>query len=193
MKYQDIRDHISNGDFFLFRGNRWWSRLIRWRTQSVFSHVGVALWVHVGGLSPRLAILEALEPHGVRLFPFSRYLEECSRQGVGVDWYKLDRSSVNGQMVAAYALEQWGKPYAMRQLVFSFGLVGGLVRRLLHLHVPVIDGEGEEKFFCSELAAAAVEAGGYKPDSLDESLPAAIDPGSVALFPCLHRMGTLSM
>ncbi len=191
MRYDQIRDHISNGDFFLFRGNRWFSRLIRWRTQSVFSHVGVALWVHVGGLSPRLAILEALEPHGVRLYPFSRYLEECQRQRVGVDWFKLDDSAVNRHMVAAYVLRQWGKKYAAGQLVLSFGVISTLLRRLTHTHVPLVDGE--ERFFCSELAAAAVEAGGYKPDDLDASLPAAIDPGSVALFPCLHRMGTLSI
>jgi hypothetical protein len=191
MRYQDVRDHISNGDFFLFRGRSAFARLIRWRTQSVYSHVGVALWVDAGGRGPRLAILEALEPHGVRLYPFSRYLEECARQGVGVDWFKLDRSLVSANKVCAYVLRQWGKPYAMRQLVFSFGLIGGWLRKLLHVHVPVVDGE--ERFFCSELAAAAVEAGGYAPDSLDESLPAAIAPGSVALFPCLHRMGTLSI
>ena len=191
MQYSKIRELIATGDFFFFRGNRWFSKLIRWRTESVYSHVGVALWIDAGGCGPRLAILEALEPHGVRLYPFSRYLEQCSRQGVAVDWYAVNDRKIDRHKVAAYVLAQWGKPYAAGQLVVSFGLVGSFLRKLLHLHVPIVDGD--ERFFCSELAAAALEAGGYEPDSLEESLPAATSPGALALWPCLHRMGTLQV
>ena len=45
MHYFDVRDQIDNGDVLLFRGSLLHSRIIQRWTRSVYSHVGLALWI----------------------------------------------------------------------------------------------------------------------------------------------------
>lgn len=179
---------IRNGDILLFEGRSLFARLIKLRTRSPFSHAGVALRIAADG-TERLCILEALEPWGVRLYPLDRYLEQCHRRGERVHWYSLE-AGINRDKVAGFTLSQWGKRYAsVWQFLVSWGRCTGLVRRLLGW---TSTDTNTERFFCSELVAGALNAGGYQADAEDDLPPAATHPGAVALFRCLRRQGVLT-
>jgi hypothetical protein len=187
MKFATALPHIRTGDVFAFRGTALHSRLIQLWTRSVYSHVGIALWVQADS-TRRLCVLEALEPVGVRLFPMDVYLELCRRQGVLVDWYTVTDPTIDRDKVAAYALGQWGKRYCSPlQLARSFGWCGRRLRRWLGLPAE----REPERFFCSELCARALRHAGYVPDEADDLEPALTDPGAVTLSPCLQRKGAI--
>lgn len=188
MKYQHIHNKIQTGDVFAFRGTALHSRIIQLWTRSVYSHVGIALWVKADSLE-RLCILEALEGVGVRLHPLDICLQQCSRDGVVVDWYTVTDPTIQRDKIAAYALAQWGKRYASAlQFARSFGWFGSLVRRWLGLPA----NREPERFFCSQLCAAALLHAGYQADAADATEPALTDPGAVTLYPCLQRRGVIS-
>lgn len=177
---------LRSGDVLLVEGRSLFALGIKLRTRSRFSHAGIVLRIAVGG-AERLCILESLEPWGVRLYPLDRYLERCSRKGECVHWYALEEG-VDRQQVAAYALAQWGKRYAsVWQFLVSWGRITGFARRLLGLKPADTNAE---RFFCSELVASALRAGGYRPD--DDLPEAATDPGAIALYGCLRRRGMVT-
>lgn len=185
MDYAQVRSQIATGDLLLFRGRRLFSRVIQWRTQSVFSHVGVAVWVSVGA-SRRLCVLEALEGYGVRLHPLSLYL----RRGQWVDWFRVTDPAIDCEQASAWALDQLGTRYAsLWQLARSFGVVGLLKRCADALGLPTkVD---QDRWFCSCFASQFLLSGGWQPD--EDVDPSLTPPGEVALFPCLQRRGVLTL
>jgi Permuted papain-like amidase enzyme, YaeF/YiiX, C92 family len=190
MKFSTVAELIRDGDVFLFRGTALHSRVIEWWSRSRFSHVGIAWWIHSGEFR-RLVIIEALEPGGVRVFPMDTYLEQCARQKCQVDWYAITDTSIDRQKVVAHALSKWGCRYASwRQFLISFGGLTPWIRGRLGKPVLTVS---PDRFFCSQLAAEAMYAGGYVPDEVDERLPVGTDPGEVSLFPCLTRRGPLTL
>jgi hypothetical protein len=188
MRYSDVCDAIQTGDVLLFRGRRWYSWLIRFWTQSVYSHVGVAYRLKVNGHS-RLCLFEAVAFQGVRLHPMDRYMSECVRAGSQVDWYALvDGVGVNREKVADQCLQRWADSYAgLVQFWWSFGL-GRFVRQAFKL--PSRLGRGE---FCSWIAAEALQHGGYRAGYGDPADPALTDPGALSRYTCLQHRGTLTL
>tara|TARA_R100000656_G_scaffold66206_1_gene50268 strand:- start:116 stop:658 length:543 start_codon:yes stop_codon:yes gene_type:complete len=178
MKYQNVRYKIRNGDVLAFRGKRWYSWLIKFRTLSRVSHVGVAIW-----FGDRLCCLEALEGSGVRLYPVSKYME-C---GDWVDWYELYDESISRKQLTDYALKSWGKRYAsLWQFIRSWGIV---CRRWFDKNLAPPD-TNKDRFFCSEFVMSALREGGYSGEGFERP-PARTSPGDVVELPCLHRMGRL--
>lgn len=185
MDYAHVRSEIATGDLLLFRGRHPISRVIQWRTKSVFSHVGIAVWVQIEN-TKRLGVLEAKEGWGVRLYPLS----QCLEIGDHVDWFRVVDSSIDSTVAAGWAMEQWGKQYAsLWQFIRSFGLFGLSKRLLDALRIPTkVD---HDRWFCSCFAAQFLLAGGWHPD--EDVDPSLTPPGDVALFPCLHRRGVLTL
>lgn len=186
LKLASVSDKIRTGDVLLFRGTGLISRVIQFWTRSVYSHVGIILWVSIPPVS-RLSVIEATWPWGIRIYPLDYYLEQCQRRKVLVDWYVL-KNSVDNQKFVGYLLEQWGKHYAsIWQFIWSFGWLSSLVRRR--------SGKGADtsssRYFCSELCSAALRHAGYVPD--EEQEPALTDPGAIARYSCLARVGILSI
>jgi len=181
MLYGDARPLIGNGDLLFFRGRWLHSRFIQRWTKSVYSHVGIALWVHADGRE-RLCVIEALEGHGVRVFPLREYLE----RGEAIDWFAIVDATIDRDKVAGWALDKWGLQYASaRQLFRSF------------VTLPICTWLGlptridRNRWFCSYYAAQALRSGGWRPALDDHVAPELAAPGDVALFPCLHRRGPL--
>jgi Permuted papain-like amidase enzyme, YaeF/YiiX, C92 family len=179
MKLSDSLPLIRTGDVFLFRGRSLFAYLIKLRTRSVYSHAGVAIRVKANGLE-RVCVLEALEPFGVRLFPIELYVD----RGEEIDWFQVIDTTINREAVAAYALGQWGKRYAIRQLWWSFSRVARLVKKLWSPHPD------PDHFFCSQLVAEALRHAGFQAD--ENLVPIETDPGAVARFTCLQRRGTFT-
>lgn len=183
MKLDEVRDLVQTGDIFLFRGRKWYSWLIRLRTLSVYSHVGVAYRLRVNG-HHRLCIFEAVNGQGVRLHPLDVYLEECMRAGCQVDWYAVTDNGIDRERVAEFCLRNWAKRYAsVWQFAWSWGLLARWLRKLLRRPAEM----DRERFFCSKLVDAAYRYAGYKPDEAET--PDETDPGAIARYTCLRRMG----
>jgi hypothetical protein len=181
--YAQIRDRIENGDVLLFRGSLLQSRFIQRWTRSVYSHVGLALWIRADGVK-RLTVIEAMEGRGVRLFPLSEYLA----RGDYVDWFAITEADIRREKVVAWAMARLGRDYASAwQLLRSFGFVTKRIANRLGLPTKV----DHDRWFCSWFAAQALRAGGWVPAESDRLPPEQYTPGDIALFPCLQRRGKL--
>ncbi len=183
MQYSVIRDQIDNGDVLLFRGSLLHSRIIQRWTRSVYSHVGLALWVRTDGVK-RLMIIEAMEGRGIQLFPLSEYLQ----RGDHVDWFSITEESIQRDKVVAWAMARLGRDYASPwQFLRSFGFLSKRIANYLGLATKV----DHNRWFCSWFAAQALRAGGWIPPESERLPPEQSSPGDIALYPCLQRRGKL--
>jgi len=183
MVYEQTRGQITDGDLLFFRGRLLHSRIIQRWSRSVFSHVGIAHWIRSAGVE-RLAVVEAIEGHGVRLYPLSVSLE----RGDDVDWFQITDDSIAGDRVVGWAMARWGKRYATaRQFVRSFLSI----RLATWLGLPT--RLADDRWFCSWFAAEALRAGGWQPPDDDTIRPELAAPGDVALFSCIQRKGPLRL
>lgn len=185
MHYFDVRDQIQNGDVLLFRGSLLHSRIIQRWTRSVYSHVGLALWIRTDGVK-RLMVIEAMEGRGVQLFPLSEYLQ----RGDHVDWFAITEKSIQRDKVVAWAMARLGRDYASPwQFLRSFGFLTKRIANYLGLPTKV----DHNRWFCSWFAAQALRAGGWVPPANERLPPELYTPGDIALFPCLQRRGQLNV
>lgn len=182
MRYEDARGAIDTGDLLFFRGRLLHSHVIQVWTRSVYSHVGVAVWIEVGSIR-RLFVVEALEGKGVRLYPLSRYISA----GEEVDWYAVTDPDFERSKAAGWALAQVGLHYASPwQMLRSFGLITKRICDWLGLPTKI----DSNRWFCSCYAVRLLMAGGV---TFDEHVdPSLTPPGQVALLTCLRRMGALT-
>lgn len=110
MNYQDVRDQIQSGEVLAWSHRGWGSwndikiQLVRFFTQSEYSHVGMA-YVMDG----RVFVIEAVRPL-VRIFPLSK----------SGDFYRLPIKAHWTQEVAEYALSHVGEPYSQWQAITAF-------------------------------------------------------------------------
>lgn len=117
-----------------YKGTSLVSRLIRFQTRSVYSHVGLLLYDD--------SVIEAWGK-GVVHVPDFRHLH---KPGTHVDVYDIWTLRLYEPGLAEeFAKKQVGKAYDFR-MVFRF-----------LSHMPAAQND---KWFCSELAEAAIEAGG---------------------------------
>ena len=187
MRIEHLQDRISDGDIFAFEGTAFHSRLIQYWTRSVYSHIGLAVWVEMGGVR-QLCILEAMEGAGVRLQPAAEYLRLCEREGCRVDWYAIVDPVIDRAKVVNYARSRWSLRYvSFYQFLVSFGWLIPKIRKLLGKPVEL----HQDRDFCSKLAAAALLEGGYQPINGEAVNPVFTDPGALTRFACLRRMGRI--
>lgn len=66
--YEAMREEFKTGDLLFFSGNHWLSGLIRWRSKSAWSHVGMV--VRIEELD-RVFLIESVLEVGVRMLPLS--------------------------------------------------------------------------------------------------------------------------
>jgi len=71
--YNKIRSEMKTGDLLFFSGDHWLSSLIRWRSRSAWSHVGVVIRIEEMG---RLFLIESVLGFGVRMVPMSNVFED---------------------------------------------------------------------------------------------------------------------
>ena len=66
--YESIRSELKTGDLLFFSGDHWLSGLIRWRSKSAWSHVGVVIRIEEMN---RVFLVESILETGVRMVPMS--------------------------------------------------------------------------------------------------------------------------
>lgn len=163
------------GDLIFWSGRSLWSRLIRLRSESKFSHVGMIVMFR-----DSTWIVESLEGKGVRFVPLEAWTEWV-RCGLGrYALYRLQATDDQRRMASDFCLNRVGFEYASpRQFVRSFGWLTRKIGRWLGLPAD----ENAKRYFCSELVAAALKNAGLripKPSVV-------MTPGDVALLPYLDK------
>lgn len=160
--YSTIRDQVRDGDLLLCSATDSVSRLIRWATNSPWSHVAIAYRVEA---IDRILVLECVERIGVRAVPLSTFI---SRTSSGVQPYPgkilLARHRALAAKsrrdpwtkIATFAFDRLGDRFSARE-VLKIGLRIVLSRFGRRLH-PILGPKDE--FICSEYVARCLKTVG---------------------------------
>jgi uncharacterized protein YycO len=128
INYSAIRDSLKSGDLVFMSSSHWKARLVKWWTNSRFSHVAIVY--KFGG---RVFLIEAVLS-GVRIYPLSNVKQEYTL--VQVD--PLDFTAE----AEAYALKHIGDEYSQVQAVLAgAGMLNGV----------------DDRWVCSELGLSILE------------------------------------
>ena len=139
---------MQDGDLLFFSGKSIWSRIIKARSNSKFSHVGMMFW-----FNGEQWVIEALEGKGVRLVPRSIWKHWKGKTTA----MTLTLTGSQREKMIRYALHHVGCEYASRrQFVRSFSLVWSKLANWLKLRADT----DRSRFFCSELCLAAIRNAG---------------------------------
>ncbi len=163
--YTDVRPKMKPGDIIAFGGKGNFSEIIKMATRAPVSHVGVIMQSRIlitGSNEKRFfnQIIESTtiaDKSGVQVNRLSDRLRTYNGE---IWWLPLSTAAhqkLNYTKFYNWCLRQNGKPYDMPQAIKSaldaldnIPFVGGLTH----------NQEDFAKFFCSELATAALEKGG---------------------------------
>lgn len=163
--YQDARSKMKAGDVIAFSGKGNFSEIIKWATRAPVSHVGVVLQskLMIDG-DPQAGIfnqiIESTSLNGFSGVTISRLSDRLATYDGEIWWLPLSQSVWNAMDKATFynfLIHQERKEYDMPQAIKS--ALDALD------NVPVLGNathniEDFSRFFCSELVAAGLEAGG---------------------------------
>jgi hypothetical protein len=160
--YENVRSKMQPGDVIAFSGKGGFSEIIKWATRSAVSHVGAVFQATPVGVDTVAGDFfnQVIESHisadavGVGTAMIS---ERVARYDGHIWWLPLS-ASVRSKMALGdfleFCLRQDRKPYDLPQAVKStIDLLNSLAPPGALAH----NREDFERFFCSELVAAALE------------------------------------
>lgn len=161
VNYKDVREQMQPGDVIAFSGTGKVSEIIKFWTRSKVSHTAVLLQTKIlvekqyqnGFLNQ---IIES-SANGVIISPLSHRIEYSDGE---IWWLPLRRSirkKMNFKKFYDFLLAQQGKAFDTHQAIKA-GI--DFLDRIPLFKSLTLNQEDFTKFFCSELVAAALEAGG---------------------------------
>lgn len=160
-------------DIVAFSGTRVWSRIIRLRSHSSYSHVGI-----VCEMDGDEWVIEALEGKGVRAVPLRVWFGWSGK----ITTFSFDPDvigDVDRQQIIDFAKSRIGQEYASPwQFVRSFGFITRWLCRLIGIRCDL----ETDRWFCSELVAAAIASLGH----WHRAEPAEMTPADVCGLSCLR-------
>jgi len=163
-KYSEVRNEMQPGDIVAFSGKGQFSEIIKWATRAPVSHVGIILQSKLLiGDTPQQGffnqIIESTTLNGFSGVSISRLSDRVETYEGEMWWLPLSersRKKLKTKKLYNFLLHQEKKPYDMPQAVKSaLDALDNipLLRKATH------NIEDFSRFFCSELAAAGLEAG----------------------------------
>ena len=147
---------MQDGDILLCKGSSPTARLIKWGTNSEYSHVAVTASAKLG------LIIEAIPKGGVRAISIENYKEVY-------DLYRIkDRSSFDLSEVIAYLIRMLAREYDFKSTLKlgwklslrKMGLVQLLLLKATGQKQAADALQEDQDYFCSELCYRAFKAGG---------------------------------
>lgn len=151
LKYDDIRGEIRSGDIMLCSGNALFSKLIKFATKSIWSHVGFILRLDI---IERLMVMESVETIGVRTVPLSCYSSNYNGSGKPYNGQvviarhdEFDESRVHN--LSKRAVDLLGYPYDNAEIA---KITGRLALRSLGFNNITRKLEDNGEYICSEYA-----------------------------------------
>lgn len=145
VKYEDLNGIIRSGDILFYSGEDEVSKLIRWATNSMWSHIGILLyWEEFD----RILLLESVENMGVRLIPLSIYIKDLQAEEQEEEFYARlvvarhqDLKASKISQLVNFGIDQITRPYDQEE-----------IQRIM---VRIATGEGKAErdraYMCSEL------------------------------------------
>lgn len=163
-KYEEVRDEMQPGDIIAFGGKGHFSDIIKWATRSSVSHVGIILQSKLLiGDKPQDGyfnqIIESTSLNGFSGVSISRLSDRIEVYDGEIWWLPLGhdvREKLNLKRFYDFLIHQHKKPYDMPQAVKS---ALDALDKVPLVNKATYNIEDFSKFFCSELAAAGLEAG----------------------------------
>lgn len=163
--YSQVRKRMQPGDVVAFSGKGDFSQIIKWATRSNVSHVGVILQSKLMiGNKPQDGffnqIIESTTLNGFSGVSISRLSDRVDTYDGELWWLPLRddvRSKLDSSIFYNWLLHQERKPYDATQAVKS---ALDLLDNLPGVGLATHNKEDFSRFFCSELVAAGLEAGG---------------------------------
>lgn len=145
VSYENLDSLIQSGDILFYSGEDEVSKLIRWATHSIWSHIGILFKFQEIN---RILLLESVESMGVRLIPLSKYIKNIEREEEEEDFYArlviARHEDLPGTDVSAlmnFGIDQITRPYDREE-----------IQRIM---IRIAKGEGKAErdraFMCSEL------------------------------------------
>jgi Permuted papain-like amidase enzyme, YaeF/YiiX, C92 family len=175
---ENIRPHVKSGDLFFFSGDHWLSGLIRWRSKSAWSHVGMVVKLEE---IDRVFLVESILEVGVRMIPLSfvvkNYDGKNNPYAGRVAWARHQKvTEDDSKQLKISILEQLSKQYDGREFtrVAWRSLVGR--EKLFKDH----------KYTCSELIHHSFREAKLK---IEYERGFFISPGSVWRNAAIEMMG----
>lgn len=172
---------IQDGDILLCKGKGIVPTLIRWETESVYSHVAVIASAKLG------LIIEAIPEGGVRAISIENYKTVY-------DLYRVkDPSSYDLSEVVAYLIRMLARKYdypvklAGKLFLRKLGLVRLAFHKITRQKKAADRFQEDQDYFCSELCYRAFEAGGLDivPQIGDAETTS---PGDIARSPLISKV-----
>ena len=165
--YRDARSMMKPGDVIAFGGKGEFSEIIKFATFSEVSHVGVILQTQVMEEGPTgrffNQIIESTSLNGFNGVNISRFSDRLSTYNGELWWLPLSddsRTKLDAKKFYDFLFNEAKekKAYDMPQAIKS--ALDALDNLPVFGHGPTYNKEDFSKFFCSELVAAGLEAGG---------------------------------
>ncbi|MCP4748192.1 MAG: hypothetical protein GY874_18955 [Desulfobacteraceae bacterium] len=163
--YRDIRKKMHPGDVIAFGGKKNISEIIKWATKSSVSHVGIILQSILfinneqqdGILNQIIESTSLNNFSGVTISRLSNHIDTYDGE---IWWLPLSdesRLNLNYSKFFDFLLRQNSKKYDILQAIKS---ALDTLDQIPFIGETTLNCEDFSKFFCSELVAAGLEAGG---------------------------------
>jgi hypothetical protein len=143
--YSAVRSDMKAGDLIAFGGQGLISRIIKWRTRSPVSHVGVVMEIDDHG---RVMVMESTSLGGQCGVQVNRLSKRVREYDGNVWWFPLRKQLDEEDRFWEFLWAQDGKKYDRRQVAKAA------------FNLPT--HENYKRLFCSELVAGAYKAGGLQ-------------------------------
>tara|TARA_R110000824_G_scaffold164652_2_gene340987 strand:+ start:100 stop:741 length:642 start_codon:yes stop_codon:yes gene_type:complete len=154
--YEAIRPKLKTCDLLLCSGDYAFSKIIRKATSSDWSHVALIVQARAIG---RVLVLESVEPEGVRVVPFRKYLLDYKDGkaypgGIAVASLKAQPNISDRRVMSKFgqqAVDLFGYPYDRDQVLKLALRVAQST--LFGANAGAQDFDNDKEFICSEYVA----------------------------------------
>ena len=151
--YEKIRPYLKTGQIVFFSGSYLFSGIIRGLTKSVFSHVAI---IYKDEQLGRVMLLEA-EPYiGIRLIPFSKYINDYKdnrpyKGQIVVSNFMFELTQEQKNEGISFGLDELSRPYDNWEIF----------RIMLRILLRIGKKERNRDYICSELVRSCYAKSGY--------------------------------
>ncbi|MGR3812221.1 YiiX/YebB-like N1pC/P60 family cysteine hydrolase [Jiulongibacter sp. NS-SX5] len=155
--YNKIRSELQTGDFLFFSGDHWLSSLIRSRSRSAWSHVGIVIKLEE---LDRVFLVESVLENGIRMVPMSFVFKDYDGAGkpyVGrVGWARhteIGSDPKKQRIIKEFCLDNLTKQYDRAEYY----------RILWRSFTGLREIFEDDKYTCAEFIKAAFEKVNVEP------------------------------
>ena len=174
--YSQIRPAMRTGDVIAFSGKSRVSQIIKWKTGSPYSHVGIVLDNNIsGGFGHSVLLMESTTLNnlpdsksgelikGVQMHFLSRRIETYNGE---ICWFGLQEKLTEAE---AFAMQSWLREVHSKRVRYDALQAIGAGADLLDWIPGIENDEDFASLFCSELVGRALQIAGRVCPSLNSS------------------------